>query len=107
MAWVRRGQCIWKLQLAVRGYSCDAKTDCLSRVPALCGISKSGIGFAENRTRQGLAINRASQFDLLALSVEMPVFAYICRYNLEISTKAIRPRSVGTQRERRQMGPRL
>jgi len=37
-----------------------------------------------------------------ALSVAMPVFAYIWRYNLEISMNAIRPLSPITTCERRQ-----
>jgi len=40
-----------------------------------------------------------------ALSVAMPVFAYICRYSLEISTKASRDLSVWTHRERFQISP--
>jgi len=42
-----------------------------------------------------------------ALSVAMPVFAYICRYSFEINTKASRERSVGAHRERSQIRRRL
>jgi hypothetical protein len=38
-----------------------------------------------------------------ALSVAMPVFAYICRYSFEIRTNASRERSERTQAERRQI----
>jgi hypothetical protein len=56
-----------------------------------------------------LAIRRAQRFARLtrALSVAMPVFAYICRYSFEISTKANRARSVGVHRERAQIRRRL
>lgn len=37
-----------------------------------------------------------------ALSVAMPVFAYICRYSFEINTNARRDRSEGVQRDRSQ-----
>jgi hypothetical protein len=37
----------------------------------------------------------------------MPVFAYICRYNFEISTKANLARNVGVHRERAQIRRRL
>jgi hypothetical protein len=42
-----------------------------------------------------------------ALSVAIPVFAYICRYSFEINTNARRERSVGVQRERAQILGRL
>ena len=35
-----------------------------------------------------------------ALSVAIPVFAYICRYSFEINTNAIRARTDSTTRER-------
>ena len=45
------------------------------------GIARSGIGLAENRRRHGFASHRAQRLELFlrALSVEMPVLAYICR----------------------------
>jgi hypothetical protein len=45
------------------------------------GTSSCGMGRAENRYRNGLAIQRAQRADRAtrALSVAMPVFAYICR----------------------------
>ena len=54
------------------------------------GTCSSGIGLAENNNRQGFAIHRASRFAFFfrALSVEIPVFAYICRYSLEMKTNA-------------------
>jgi hypothetical protein len=41
----------------------------------------SGIGFATNNSRHGFASQRAQRvdFDTRALSVAMPVLAYICR----------------------------
>ena len=44
-------------------------------------ILSSGIGRPANSRRHGMAINRAHRADRLtrALSVAMPVFAYICR----------------------------
>ena len=60
----------------------------------------AGNGRATNRRRHGLAIRRAQRLARLtrALSVAIPVFAYICRYNFEMSTKANRARSVGVPR---------
>ena len=47
----------------------------------ISGACNSGIGFALNSILQGLISIRAAQVDFffLALSVEMPVFAYIWR----------------------------
>jgi hypothetical protein len=58
-----------------------------------------------NRCRHGLAIRRAHRFARLtrALSVAIPVFAYICRYSFEINTKVSRARNVGVHRDRIQM----
>ena len=54
-------------------------------------------------------MRRAQRFARLtrALSVAIPVFAYIWRYNFEISTKANRALSVGVHRERLQIRRRL
>jgi hypothetical protein len=54
-----------------------------------------------------LAIQRAHIADRLmrALSVVIPVLAYICRYSFEISTKASRDLSDWTHRERFQISP--
>src|SRR5438552_910461 len=51
------------------------------RIGAPPGIARPGIGFARNRPRVNLAMVRAQRFALLrrALSVAIPVFAYICR----------------------------
>jgi hypothetical protein len=56
-----------------------------------------------------LAINRAQRFARLtrALSVAIPVFAYIWRYSFEMRTKANRARKVGVHRERAQIRRRL
>ena len=57
------------------------------------------------RPRQGRAIQRAHALALLlrALSVAMPVLAYICRYSFEIRMNASRDRRVCAQRERFQI----
>src|SRR5690606_6738566 len=72
-------------------------------------LASPGSGRATNRRRHGLAISRAQRFARLtrALSVAMPVLAYICRYSFEISTKASRALNVGVQRERVQIRRRL
>ena len=46
-----------------------------------CGTTKSGIGVPWNRRRQGFASHRAQRLAVLrrALSVAIPVLAYICR----------------------------
>jgi len=73
------------------------------------GATSPSSGGATNSRRHGLAITRAHRFARLtrALSVAMPVFAYIWRYNFEIKTNASRARSVGVQRERLQILGRL
>ena len=55
------------------------------------------------------AIRRAHRLARLtrALSVAMPVFAYICLYSFEISTKATRERKLIRHRDRAQMRGRL
>jgi hypothetical protein len=60
------------------------------------------MGFAENNFRQGTASQRATRvaFWRRALSLEIPVFAYIWRYNREMNRNASLPRNVGTQVER-------
>ena len=50
--------------------------------------------------------HRADRFTR-ALSVAMPVFAYICRYSLEMSTNARRALSEETQLDRCQIFGRL
>lgn len=47
---------------------------------SLAGFERSGAGSATNRRRHGLASHRAHRADRVAraLSVAMPVFAYIC-----------------------------
>ena len=63
---------------------CEIDTSAASVESGLAGAagsSRSGIGFAANKRWQGFASQRAQRLELfrLALSVEMPVFAYICR----------------------------
>ena len=55
----------------------------------LARLGNPGPQFADRLTR--------------ALSVAMPVFAYICRYSFEIITNAMRDLSDSTQWARRQM----
>ena len=60
-----------------------------------CGFGvncKSGIGFPLNSRKQIRPVHLAHRFALLrrALSVAMPVFAYICLYSLEMKTNASR-----------------
>src|SRR5215475_12173882 len=66
------------------------------------GNARSGIGFPRNSRRHAWPIHRAHRAERCtrALSVAMPVFAYICRYSLEINTNAIRARMDSTTRER-------
>ena len=65
----------------------------------------SGIGRAVKSRRQGFALQRAqcAERPTRALSVAMPVLAYIYRYNLEINTNASRDFSDSTQCARSQM----
>jgi hypothetical protein len=67
------------------------------------------MGAAMNRRRQKAASQRAffADRDTRALSVAIPVFAYIWRYSLEISTNANRLLSDGATRDRDQTGPQL
>ena len=69
------------------------------------GTCRSGIGRAAKSFCKGLAIIRAQVAERLmrALSVAMPVLAYIWRYSFEISTNAIRDFSDSTQWARAQM----
>jgi hypothetical protein len=67
--------------------------------------ARSGIGAAMNSRRAILASHRARRADFVtrALSVAMPVFAYICRYNFEMMRNAIRERSERTHLARCQI----
>jgi hypothetical protein len=49
-----------------------------------------GIGRVVKSRRHGFASQRAQRVDRAAraLSVAIPVFAYICRYSFEMNTKA-------------------
>ena len=73
------------------------------------GICSSGMGRAWKSRRQGIASQRAQALArfLRALSVEMPVLAYICRYSFEIKTNARRARRLGVQRDRLQTEAKL
>ena len=68
------------------------------------GTSRCGIGAAAKSRRHGPAIQRATRADRVrrAESVAIPVLAYICRYNFELSTNASRPFHVRATRDRRQ-----
>lgn len=63
------------------------------------------MGLAMNSRRQGLASHRAHllAWFLRALSVAIPVLAYICRYSFEMKIKARRALKEGVQRDRLQM----
>ena len=63
------------------------------------------MGLAAKSFRHWRAVQRAQVLDFLrrALSVEMPVPAYIWRYSFDKSMKAMRARRVGVQAERCQM----
>ena len=67
------------------------------------------MGAAEKRRRHGAAITRAQRADRLtrALSVAIPVFAYICRYSFEMSTNESRDLNDFTQFERSQIFRKL
>ena len=73
------------------------------------GTWRSGIGAAEKNRRQGAAIMRAHRADRFtrALSVAIPVFAYIWRYSFEIITNATRAFIDLTHFERSQIFGRL
>jgi hypothetical protein len=75
-----------------------------SRLPVV-GTSSAGIGFAWNSRRVGFASKRAQKCARLwrALSVEMPVPAYIWRYSFDTNKNAKRPRMDDTQRDRSQI----
>jgi hypothetical protein len=68
----------------------------------LAGSCKCGIGAATNSRRAARASHRArvAERSTRALSVAIPVFAYICRYNFEMRTNATRARSERTHAER-------
>ena len=67
------------------------------------------VALATNNRLHGLAMRRAifPARTWRALSVAIPVFAYIWRYSLEMNTKARRARKVGVQLDRFQMLGRL
>ena len=69
------------------------------------GSARSGIGAATKKRRTARASQRArrTERDTRALSVAMPVFAYICRYSFEINTKTSRARSDRTHDDRSQI----
>jgi len=71
------------------------------------GPASSGIGVAWNSFLHCFAVQRAHDFDFFrrALSVEMPVPAYICLYNLDRNMKAILDRKLGVQADRFHTGP--
>ena len=58
----------------------------------VCRFSSKGRGRATNRWRHGLAISRAQRFARLnlALSVAIPVFAFIWRYSLDTARAVVK-----------------
>ena len=75
----------------------------------LGGILQVGHRFGGEKSSTGLGQHpgQPSDFASRALSVAMPVFAYIWRYNFENSTKASRDFSDFSARERSQTCGRL
>jgi len=71
-------------------------------VALCCGTRSSGIGCALNNRWHGFANKRAMVVARLlrALSVAIPVFAYICRYSFEIKIRASRALNEEAQLER-------
>ena len=78
------------------GFSRPAPADRASAAPRTAACTAAAINRAQ----------RAERFTR-ALSVAIPVFAYICRYSFEISTNASRDFSDSTQRDRSQIFGRL
>jgi hypothetical protein len=72
------------------------------RLGAAAGSTRSGIGAPMNNRRASFAISRARRAERAtrALSVAIPVLAYICRYNFDSSTNARRERIDFTHDER-------
>ena len=66
------------------------------------GMARSGIGLTRKKVPHARPSHLAQRADrsTRALSVAIPVFAYICRYIFEIKTNAMRPRSDRTTPER-------
>ena len=74
-----------------------------------CGPANSGIGRASNSFLHCFAVHLAHRFDFFrrALSVDIPVPAYICRYNFDRNMKAIRALKLGVQADRFQIAGQL
>src|SRR5579859_3978148 len=91
------------LRVPTRTYVADSR-----RTVALL-TSRCGIGFVWKRRRHGLASHFASLVARLlrALSVAIPVFAYICRYSFEIKTSISRDLNEVAQLDRFQIEARL
>ena len=83
-----------------------ADTAKLGRAPGTCN---SGIALVRNNRRHGIARSRAHEVARFrrALSVAIPVLAYICRYSFEMKRNARRVRRSGVHRERFQIERRL
>ena len=83
--------------------STGVTVSCVSRAGrgSHTGYVNSGIGFARNTLRVCRAVHRAHAFAFLrrALSVEIPVPAYICRYSFDNSTNDTRARRVGVHED--------
>jgi hypothetical protein len=73
------------------------------------GFCSSGIGLAWKRRKQGFASHRTRRADRAtrALSVAMPVLAYIWRYSFEMNKNAKRALNVVAQRDRFHMARKL
>jgi hypothetical protein len=73
------------------------------------GDAKPSIGLAANSRLHCLAIHRAHVFAFFfrALSVEISVPAYICRYSFDRNMNAILAFSVGVQADRCQTALQL
>jgi hypothetical protein len=102
---------IWKGSAPGRNPALSAISPPPAFAIAICrpGARSSGIGLAWNSFWQAFAIHRAHEFARFrrALSVAIPVFAYICRYSFETNTNANRARRFGVTEARFQIAPML
>src|SRR5579863_4846970 len=89
----------------LRGKSSPAIEPAPTAATCHTGDFSSGIGFASNSFLHWRAVHRAQFFDFLrrALSVEIPVPAYICRYSFDRKMKPSLARKVGVHSDRFQI----
>ena len=87
-----------RLRVKWRCFAKNGKTICEIHHPDL----EFSMGRATNNIRHGFANQRAQRTERVtrALSIAIPVFAYICRYSFEISRKAKRDLMDFTQCDR-------